>query len=205
MIRLRKFIQFVFLVALGILIYKRKVQLWMIIFLSSALLTLIFGRFYCGWICSINTLMEFNGWMYKKLKIKRKRTPDLIKSSLTKMIILIIFALGFILNNKLDKNIPILLILIIIAFILSFIYEPQLWHKYLCPFGIILSFIGKYSKKSLNVINDKCVKCRLCKSVCPADAIIINDRNGYPKILKEYCLQCTSCIKICSQNTIKYE
>jgi len=72
----------------------------MLIFLLTAISAFIFGHFYCGWICPINTLMEVNDWMYKILKIKRKVAADFVRSNFIRLSILTIFVLAFILNKN---------------------------------------------------------------------------------------------------------
>lgn len=50
--------QLIFLGVFVMLIKLGKLQLWFAIFLISIIATPLFGRFYCGWLCPINTLMD---------------------------------------------------------------------------------------------------------------------------------------------------
>ena len=48
--------------------------------------------------------------------------------------------------------------------------------------------------------SEKCVKCGVCKSVCPHDAIIEGEAYS---VKKERCLGCTQCAKQCPNNAIE--
>ena len=75
----RKIIQIFTTILFVILIALGKVQLWMAIFGISLLLSTYFGRFYCGYICPINTGMEFIDDNASKNKRKRRSVPEAFK------------------------------------------------------------------------------------------------------------------------------
>ena len=68
----------VFLLLFSFLASKGSIQLWIIIF---GIGLLIWGRFYCGWVCPINTVLRIKNWIYKKLNINVFDTPKYIKKS----------------------------------------------------------------------------------------------------------------------------
>ena len=51
-----------------------------------------------------------------------------------------------------------------------------------------------------HMINDKCIFCDHCITVCPADALV----KGYPiyYIDQERCEQCGECFGVCSHNAV---
>ena len=63
---IQSIVQIVSLALFVFLFIKGKIQVWMIIFLGSALLTLVVSRFYCGWICPINTIIRPITWIKRK-------------------------------------------------------------------------------------------------------------------------------------------
>ena len=74
--RIQTTLQLVFLALFLVLLAKGRVQIWMVVFLGSAIAGLFFGRFYCGWICPMNTVMRFETWLNRKLHIKSLATPN---------------------------------------------------------------------------------------------------------------------------------
>lgn len=50
------------------------------------------------------------------------------------------------------------------------------------------------------LVNDKCINCKKCISVCPQKCIKFNNKKA--KIVKENCLRCGACKEICLYNAI---
>ncbi|MEZ7893514.1 MAG: nitroreductase family protein [Candidatus Wallbacteria bacterium] len=54
----------------------------------------------------------------------------------------------------------------------------------------------------------KCVKCGLCKRICPMEIIEIKDKNTPPEVSKENlesCIQCGHCESVCPNNAVRVE
>ena len=43
--------------------------------------------------------------------------------------------------------------------------------RFLCPYGVLLNWMSKLSKKHLSITPDECINCRLCEASCPFSAI----------------------------------
>jgi len=71
--------QAVFVVVFFVLTAAGKIQLWMGVFFLSVILTVLFGQFYCGWICPINTLMNLVTRIKRGLHIKSLSVPGFVK------------------------------------------------------------------------------------------------------------------------------
>lgn len=67
---------------------------------------------------------------------------------------------------------------------------------YLCV-SVGISGDPHITKAEIN--SDTCIKCGACKSICPHDAIVYEDRYF---IRKERCLGCSECLKACPQQAI---
>ena len=91
-----------------LLIFKGRVQLWMLIFASSTLLTLLFSRFYCGWICPINTVIRPISWVKRRLRVKRQKMPTWIEGDIPRNIVLVLFLATMAFVFKTGKKLPIL-------------------------------------------------------------------------------------------------
>lgn len=176
----------------------------MFIFLGGTIGAILFGRFYCGWLCPINTTIDGINNICKKNKIKRKQVPKWLKHPSIRYIILIIFIGIMIFTIKTGQKIPILAILVALGALLSMIFVPSLWHRYLCPYGVLLSITSSLAKIYWQVDQNVCNKCGMCKKVCPAEAINMEDKKSFPEISKAFCLQCLECVKVCPKNAISY-
>lgn len=190
-------ILFVILIALG------KVQIWMAIFGIGLLLSTYFGRFYCGYICPINTGMELIDDNVNKTKRKRKSVPEAFKKPWIRYGILVLFLGTMIMVFKTGKKFPVLPVLFGLGIIITIFYKPEFWHRYLCPYGTLLSIFSKFSKKSYMVVNEDCIKCGKCVRACPSNAISWEDKKEYPIIIGNECLLCGKCKEVCQNDAIK--
>lgn len=190
-------ISFVILLALG------RVQLWMAIFVIGLLLSTFFGRFYCGYICPINTGMELIDDNANKNKRKRRSVPEVFKKPWIRYGILILFLGTMIMVFKTGKKLPVLPVLFGLGIIITIFYKTEFWHRYLCPYGTLLSIFSKFNKRSYMVVNEECIRCGKCVRVCPSDAILWEDKKEYPIIIQNECLLCGKCKEVCPTDSIK--
>ena len=199
----RKTIQMIALIAFILLAALGKIQLWMAVFGGSLLLSSYFGRFYCGYVCPINTGMEFIDERAGKKKRKRKPAPELLKSPAVRYGLLALFLGTMVVVFKTGKKLPVLPALFAAGIIMTLFYQPELWHRYLCPYGTLLSVFSRFNQKTYMVHTDDCIKCGRCVRVCPADAFVREDKGDYPRIIRNECLQCGKCVEVCPSDTIK--
>lgn len=199
----RRIVQIVFLVAFVLLILLGKMQLWMAIFAGCLLLSIYFGRFYCGYICPINTGMEFIDDHADKKQRKRRPVPKLLKSPVVRYLVLALFLGTMVIVFTTGKKLPVLPVLFALGVVVTIFYLPELWHRYLCPYGALLSAFSRFNKKTYMVHNEDCIKCGKCVKVCPADAYLWDDKKDYPLIIKHECLQCGKCVEVCPTASIK--
>jgi ferredoxin-type protein NapH len=126
--------QVLFLLVFIALIKMKRPMNWMIVFLGSAILSALFARFYCGWICPINSVMQVGEWIGKKLKIQRDDIPSGLRSGkFAYVMLLLTFMLAF-LNMTGRLKLPFLLVMIGLGFLMTLRYPQAAWHKYL--FGL---------------------------------------------------------------------
>lgn len=195
-------IQVVFLVLFAFLVVSQRIQLWMGIFLASVILSIFFGRFYCGYICPINTLIKSITYIKKKLKIKNVKYPSFMQSNVTRYIVLIAFIGVFVFSARTGKKLPVLPVLVALGVFLSTIFHEELWHRYLCPYGTILSISSKKARKTMKIDSSKCNNCGVCMRVCPAKAVFKDSTSR--RISGNDCLVCHECERNCKQGAISY-
>lgn len=188
------------LVFVALMKMKRPIN-WMIVFLGSTVLSALFARFYCGWICPINSVMQVSEWIGKKLKLQKGEIPSTLRSGKFAYGILILtFVLAF-LNMTGRFKLPFLLVMIGLGFLMTLRYPQATWHKYLCPYGVILRLPGRFARLKMKVDNT-CSGCGLCKKVCPAEAVEIENRKA--EIDPALCLVCHECSVVCPKDAIAY-
>lgn len=198
-------VRWLFLALFFFIISKGNMMLWLGLYGASLILALLFGRIYCGYICPMNTLMVPAEWISKKLKIQSKTTPKFLQSSKLPWITLVgSLALMIFSKRVLQKNIPLLLIWVIVSVLVTLRYKPEVFHNLICPFGALQKVFGKSARLSKNVEEDACIGCKLCEKDCPSAAIKVQPEDKKAIIDRSLCFQCTNCQDICPKDAINY-
>ncbi|MGQ9592337.1 MAG: 4Fe-4S binding protein [Planctomycetota bacterium] len=53
--------------------------------------------------------------------------------------------------------------------------------RYLCPYGVLLSWVSRLSRSSVSIAPETCVECRLCEDACPFGAIEVPEPAPRPR------------------------
>jgi len=184
-------------------------------FFLIIILTLIFGRFFCGWICPLGTAIDTIDFLMKK--IRSLTSKPLIRFKTRKFHIkypISLFILGSILITVIFtppilqffdpdiwiirifslSNIGIVFLIILALFSLL---SCRLWCKYICPLG---AFYGLFSKASFFKLTiNKCTNCTLCNS-CPMDASYFSEKT----IFAHQCILCFNYEYKCPQEGFSF-
>jgi len=196
--------QILFLTAFLLITINQRVNLWFVIFVVSLGAAIFFGRFFCGWICPMSTIMTFVNWIKAKLKIKNNYSPSIFRSSVWSYLLLPALILTIILSKVKGFKIPPLFILVFVSGLFTFFFKEELWHKNICPFGLLQSIPARFSKWNTSVNTEGCIGCGLCEKVCSGGAIIMNQSIKKAKIDIVYCHQCFKCTHSCPTKAINY-
>ena len=160
-----------FLGVFAFLVYLNKVQMWLPVFAAGIVFSLVFSRFYCGWMCQMNTLFRPINWIYGKFGIKRLKTPEFFKYKAVRYIVLVLMLGSMVMIMRLKLKINLLLYVTIASVAVTLIFEESFWHSHVCPYGAILSLPSRPSKYSVKIDEENCTSCGLCQMVCPSEAI----------------------------------
>lgn len=66
---------------------------------------------------------------------------------------------------------PFLMIFLGISFLLLGTIFARPYCRVFCPYGVLLSWMSRFSRRHLSITPSECIKCKLCKGSCPFDAI----------------------------------
>lgn len=195
--------QIIFLVLFAFLFYMSRLRLWIVVFIIGAVASLGLGRFYCGWVCPMNSLSRPIVWLKDKLSLGDLGVPEILRSKKLRYSIVLMFFGTMISLKVLGMQLPVLLIITVIGVAFMTAFDEELFHRYLCPYGAILSFSSKPSKYVMKVDTEGCVGCGECQSVCPTDTIETLD-SGKRQVVDGECLKCFNCQDVCPTDCIDY-
>jgi ferredoxin-type protein NapH len=167
------------------------------------LLTLVFGRIFCGSLCPLGALQELAS-LARLPKIRYREKKVLYAVRFVVLFIIIAAALFFSVNvlgylGVLDLFLltfsfgtAVMLTLLVVSL---FFYRP--FCRILCPYGAVLSLAGLASLFKLRR-NPSCIECGKCEFACPVDEAKRGD-------LKGECYLCGRCTEVCPvKGTITY-
>lgn len=173
--------------------------LWM---LGFSFASLIFGKLFCGYFCPFHAFDKGWGYILNKINIKRIRTPALLKKKYVHLpIALVLLALVILKISSMALPIKLKIPFLIVAFPLLAIFTPDLWHNYLCPFGLVMKIPSLKRVLMPRIDDNTCTKCNICKEICPTEAIEINNKKYY--INDNKCILCYQCENSCKHDSIK--
>jgi len=186
-----------------------------ILFFGAIVLSLLFGRIFCGWICMLGWLQELPARLGKLIFKKRFIIPSSIDRPLRylKYIVLIIIIFftwktGTLVFSPYDPfaayaHIPAgmeslfeeILVGTIVLFgsiILSFFFD-RVFCKYLCPMGAFLALFNKINVFNIKRDKETCIHCNKCTKACPVNinvAVLDSAANSE-------CINCMECVTVC--------
>ncbi|NLE89635.1 MAG: 4Fe-4S binding protein [Dehalococcoidales bacterium] len=192
-----------------------------------AIILLLFGRAYCGWICPLGGLPEAAAsgrrefvrldFLRQKIGINNKfyygpLKPwiNILRYSLVLALVLLSIFLGFSLVNlfypvlwlKLKAFWLVIGILGIMAIILPILTKRR-WFCYICPAGTIINLLDRISPFRLKINQERCVKCLDCVNSCRMFALNPEDVDkGHPQ--GGSCIKCGRCVEACSEEAIDF-
>jgi polyferredoxin len=152
--------------ALGVFLFllaQNRLTLWVLLFGAAALLSVVFGRFYCSWICPMNSSFRVIQALYDKLAFKRHKTPKIFKNPVIRGLVLVVFVGTMVIMKK--RNIPVnmLLYITLASILITLFFEEAFWHRRLCPFGTILNITSRKSRFTMRVDKEVCIACGKCQ------------------------------------------
>ena len=182
--------------------------------------TFLFGRFFCGWICSFGT---YNDILYvigsKLIKIKNTTIEkfDIYLKYLKYIILFIIIILcatnnSSFINGKspwdvfgqivsLKFRFDGFMIGVILLFIITIgcLFVERFFCRYLCPLGAIFSIVDRLHLFELHKDNSKCGKCRICTNECSMGIVLYKEK----EVKSGECIKCYKCEGACPRKNFE--
>ncbi|NLB83233.1 MAG: 4Fe-4S binding protein [Synergistaceae bacterium] len=187
----------------------------MVLFASVALVTLLFGRVFCGWICPLGTIGELTARGARKLGIRPRELPPSVDRPLKglKYIILAVilyftWTLGTLAWRPWDPWVSwmhlsagwdeivsspwgyVVLFLLVIG---AGVFIERFWCRYLCPLGAALGILQKLSLTKVTRNKETCITCGKCNKACPMGLEPLSVK----RVTEADCISCGRCIEAC--------
>lgn len=195
----------------------------LIVFASLFVLSLVFGRIFCGWMCPVGGLQEGIGDILKKRAKggRLSRIKFIIWIPWLAVIIYNIISAGgfktvdFLLGTEngislLSTHAYIIYYIVLVTVVVLAIFTGRRgfchYGCWIAPFMMIGTKIKqsiKYPSLHLNADKDKCIHCQLCTKNCPMslDVHLMVEKGD---MYNSECILCGKCVDTCPKSVIHY-
>ena len=136
-----------FFVLFFILVRQQALIVWLALYALSLLFPALYGRrLYCMAACPMNTLMLGLVWLKGKLGRLDKPAPGWLKSGWLAWVSLGLTPALFIISRRvLGRDLPVMLLWLIIAAGVTLFYHPDVFHDLICPYSVLQRFAARFS------------------------------------------------------------
>ncbi|MEZ5105295.1 MAG: 4Fe-4S binding protein [Draconibacterium sp.] len=158
----------------------------LLFFILPLAFTLFFGRTFCAGACPLGAIQDLV--VIKPLNLPKwlNKTLGLIPYIYLSLAVLFAATGTDFIICRYDPFVGIfrmdakfLMVVLGIAMLLMGMFVARPYCRFLCPYGVLLSWMSRFSKWHLSITPSKCIQCKLCSKSCPFDAI------NYPTNEKE--------------------
>jgi polyferredoxin len=187
----------------------------LVIIIGAIVVSLLFKRGFCGWICPLGTVWELAELAGRRVFGATFRLPrwlDRTGRTIRYVLAAVIFAALMLV--PLDQAVafrqlpymwtadlkilagfssPAFIVAGIAAFILSMMFSP-VWCRYLCPLGGWYSTLGLASPCAVHRDDEKCISCHKCTKVCHA---LVDVEQAELRVWAPECDGCMDCVRVC--------
>lgn len=194
-------------------------------FLAIIPVTILAGRFFCGWMCAFGALTD---WIYKifsrwtKNKVRLTRKADRILKGLKYVVLVVLLLLGWLagtfsvsamspwdafgmlftlspvpaLGYVLQSLLPGFILLLTALTASAFI--ERFFCRYMCPMGAFFAMTTVAGMVYIDKPRDNCGKCQICTRSC-AMGIPLHQMD---QVKSGECISCMKCVEACPRSNI---
>lgn len=185
---------------------------------------ILLGRAVCGLLCPFGLVQDLLGKIpVKKLRVPRRldRPARYVKYIVLALLVLIpvlskvgepVFCKYLCPAGTLEAGIPLMIadpalrvlrgvlfhwkITLLVIILVSAVFVPRCFCRYLCPLGAFYSFFQKFSFSRIEIRKDRCVGCHQCDDACPMALDVRKE------IQSAECISCGRCKAVCPEKAI---
>ncbi len=186
--------------------------------LIPVLLTLVFGRFFCGWICPATFIYELNdnlaallrkaGLPVSKLKWSKRLkyyilAVGIVVSAATGMIVFASLYPPAIIGREIYYSIALTgfgagMVFFLLTLFFDLMVTRRGFCRYVCPGGALYSLLGWFRLVRIKRDVASCNDCAKCNVVCQFGLDPLRDN------FSQECNNCTACIAVCPTDALSF-
>jgi len=150
----------------------------LLFFLLPLIVALFYGRTFCGGVCPLGAIQDLV--VLKPIHLPKwlNKTLGFIPYIFISLAILFAVTGTDFIICRYDPFVGIfrmdgtfLMIALGVVFLLLGMFVGRPYCRFLCPYGVLLNWMSRFSKKHMTITPAECINCKLCAKSCPFDAI----------------------------------
>ena len=167
---------------------------WLVLFffLAPLVFALFFGRIFCAAVCPLGAMQELAAirpvQIAKPVEAALRLLPYVY---LGLMVLAIATGSGYIVCRYdpfvgfWRQGATLNMFLVGGIFLGAGIFIARPYCRFLCPYGVLLGWVSRFSKWHAKITPTKCIQCRLCEESCPYGAIDVPAPDAPPMDRRE--------------------
>jgi polyferredoxin len=186
------------------------------LFLALLVLTVLARKAFCGWVCPVGTLFEWEARLVRRLSGRRdfgglwrlsRRADRALKIGLRLAVLTVILAATwktgelvfrgydpyYIAFSAHGHDVRSWSYAVLGGLLLLGLAMPLAWCKYLCPLGVVLWPLSRAGRLRLERRHARCTGCGACDRACPQDLAV----STVAHVDSGECTLCLECTAAC--------
>ncbi len=184
--------------------------------------TVLWGRFFCGYLCSFGAMQELFAFASRKMIPRKKRIPakaDRILKFLKYAVLFAIVLFVWVLQLPVDSSfspwgvfgmlvsgngsvmlsaIPTVGFAILVAILIASFFVERFFCRYLCPLGALFTPASKGRLFRIRRKGSVCSGCAQCSRAC-AMGIQVHEND---RVTSGECIDCMRCMGVCTPEAL---
>ena len=185
--------------------------------------TILWGRFFCGYMCTFGALQELLSFAGRKLLPGMRKVParvdkllKYVKYAVLLAVVLLVWALQLPVDSSLSpwgvfgallsgnvslmaETVPTLGFGLLLAILILSLFVERIFCRYLCPLGALFTPLSAARLFRIRRQESACTGCRQCTRACAMGVTVHEDlfvRSGE-------CIDCMKCVAACHPQALK--
>ena len=179
--------------------------------------TVLWGRLFCGYLCSFGAVQELMGWISKKTAPRMKRVPEKVdrrlktaKYAVLALIVLLVWILqlpvdstlspwgvfGMLISGNLSimgMAVPTVGFILLTVILVGSFFVERFFCRYLCPLGALFTLSSGHRLYRIRRKESICIGCANCSRSC-AMGLSVHDSDS---VSSGECIDCLRCVRVC--------